>query len=76
MDSNGAGDAHAGGFLALLSQGLDPAGRRARRQRGGGRGGDPAPARPGPAPAPDRAEPGAFRAGDPLAERIAGVADR
>ncbi|MGW2684773.1 PfkB family carbohydrate kinase [Streptomyces sp. NPDC001414] len=72
VDSNGAGDAHVGAFLALLSQGLDPLGAA----RGANAAAAVAVTRRGPATAPDRGELAAFLAGDPLAERILDAADR
>ncbi|MFI6252912.1 PfkB family carbohydrate kinase [Streptomyces sp. NPDC051016] len=66
IDSNGAGDAHVGAFLALLAEGLDPV----TAARGANAAAACAVTRRGPATAPDRAELAAFRAGDPLAERL------
>ncbi|MEU1345069.1 PfkB family carbohydrate kinase [Streptomyces sp. NPDC090075] len=66
IDSNGAGDAHVGAFLALLAEGLDPV----TAARGANAAAACAVTRRGPATAPDRAELAAFLAGDPLAERL------
>ncbi|MFD8819526.1 PfkB family carbohydrate kinase, partial [Streptomyces sp. NPDC059627] len=66
VDSNGAGDAHVGAFLALLGEGLDPL----TAARGANAAAACAVTRRGPATAPDRAELAAFLAGDPLAERL------
>ncbi|MEU6199637.1 PfkB family carbohydrate kinase [Streptomyces sp. NPDC047061] len=67
VDSNGAGDAHVGAFLALLGQGFDPL----TAARGANAAAACAVTRRGPATAPDRTELAAFLAGDPLAERLA-----
>ncbi|MEU2617762.1 PfkB family carbohydrate kinase [Streptomyces sp. NPDC007157] len=72
VDSNGAGDAHVGAFLALLGQGLDPL----TAARGANAAAAYAVTRRGPATAPDRTELAAFLAGDPLAETITGSAIR
>ncbi|MGW2958843.1 PfkB family carbohydrate kinase [Streptomyces sp. NPDC001220] len=72
VDSNGAGDAHVGAFLALLGQGLDPL----TAARGANAAAAYAVTRRGPATAPDRTELAAFLAGDPLAETISGSGDR
>ncbi|MFE7169979.1 PfkB family carbohydrate kinase [Streptomyces sp. NPDC057616] len=68
VDSNGAGDAHVGAFLALLGQGHDPltAARAANAAAAY------AVMRRGPATAPDRRELAAFLADDPLAAKLAG----
>jgi sugar/nucleoside kinase (ribokinase family) len=66
VDSNGAGDAHVGAFLALLGEGLDPL----TAARGANAAAACAVTRRGPATAPDRAELAAFLAGDPLAARL------
>ncbi|MEW1779987.1 PfkB family carbohydrate kinase [Streptomyces sp. NPDC086777] len=66
VDSNGAGDAHVGAFLALLGQGLDPL----SAARGANAAAALAVTRRGPATAPDRAELAAFLAGDPLAAQL------
>lgn len=72
VDSNGAGDAHTGAFLALLGQGHDPftaahaanaAAAYAVTQRG-------------PATAPSRTELVEFLGDHPLAEKIAGPRTR
>ncbi|MEV6419515.1 PfkB family carbohydrate kinase [Streptomyces sp. NPDC051662] len=68
VDSNGAGDAHVGAFLALLGQGHDPL----TAARGANAAAAYAVGRRGPATAPDRAELAAFLGGDPLAERLFG----
>ncbi|MFE4369071.1 PfkB family carbohydrate kinase [Streptomyces sp. NPDC056835] len=70
VDSNGAGDAHVGSFLALLSQGHDPL----TAAHGANAAAAYAVGRRGPATAPDRAELAAFLGGDPLAERLFGAA--
>ncbi|MFD7088040.1 MULTISPECIES: PfkB family carbohydrate kinase [unclassified Streptomyces] len=72
VDSNGAGDAHVGAFLALLSQGHDPL----TAARGANAAAAYAVGRRGPATAPDRAELAAFLDGDPLARRLFGAAGR
>ncbi|MFK0158654.1 PfkB family carbohydrate kinase [Streptomyces sp. NPDC090493] len=66
VDSNGAGDAHVGAFLALLGQGFDPL----TAARGANAAAAFAVTRRGPATAPGRAELAAFLAGDPLAGRL------
>ncbi|MEV7393039.1 PfkB family carbohydrate kinase [Streptomyces sp. NPDC091215] len=72
VDSNGAGDAHVGAFLALLAQGLDPL----TAARGANAAAASAVTRRGPATAPDRTELAAFLADDPLAATIAGLGKR
>ncbi|MFE5092343.1 PfkB family carbohydrate kinase [Streptomyces sp. NPDC056638] len=72
VDSNGAGDAHVGSFLALLSQGHDPL----TAARGANAAAAYAVGLRGPATAPDRTELAAFLNGDPLAERLFGAAGR
>ncbi|MFE3905156.1 PfkB family carbohydrate kinase [Streptomyces sp. NPDC059153] len=72
VDSNGAGDAHVGSFLALLSQGHDPL----TAARGANAAAAYAVRLRGPATAPDRTELAAFLNGDPLAERLFGAAGR
>jgi sugar/nucleoside kinase (ribokinase family) len=52
VDTTGAGDAHAGVFLAALADGLSPAGAAARANAAAAF----AVTRPGPATAPDRAQ--------------------
>jgi sugar/nucleoside kinase (ribokinase family) len=52
VDTTGAGDAHAGVFLAALADGLSPVGAAARANAAAAF----AVTRPGPATAPDRAE--------------------
>ncbi|WP_046728852.1 PfkB family carbohydrate kinase [Streptomyces humi] len=69
VDSNGAGDAHVGAFLALLGQGFDPL----TAARGANAAAACAVTRRGPATAPGRTELAAFLAGDPLAERLSGT---
>ncbi|MER5794674.1 PfkB family carbohydrate kinase [Streptomyces sp. NPDC001980] len=66
VDSNGAGDAHVGAFLALLGQGFDPL----TAARGANAAAALSVTRRGPATAPDRTELAAFLAGDPLAEQL------
>ncbi|MFF3989997.1 PfkB family carbohydrate kinase [Streptomyces sp. NPDC001797] len=66
LDSNGAGDAHVGAFLALLGQGFDPL----TAARGANAAAAFSVTRRGPATAPDRAELAAFLAGDPLAGQL------
>ncbi|MFG2959343.1 PfkB family carbohydrate kinase [Streptomyces sp. NPDC048291] len=66
VDSNGAGDAHVGAFLALLGQGFDPL----TAARGANAAAAFAVTRRGPATAPDRTELAAFLAGDPLAGQL------
>ncbi|KIF73605.1 sugar kinase [Streptomyces sp. 150FB] len=69
VDSNGAGDAHVGSFLALLGQGLDaPTAARAANAAAAY-----AVQHRGPATAPNRAELAAFLGDDPLAERLFGA---
>ncbi|MFJ4921634.1 PfkB family carbohydrate kinase [Streptomyces sp. NPDC088725] len=68
VDSNGAGDAHVGAFLALLGQGFDPL----TAARGANAAAAYAVTRRGPATAPDRTELMAFLGDDPLAQRLAG----
>ncbi|MFE3738859.1 PfkB family carbohydrate kinase [Streptomyces sp. NPDC059134] len=66
VDSNGAGDAHVGSFLALLAQGRDPL----TAARGANAAAAYAVGRRGPATAPDRAQLAAFLGEDPLAELL------
>ncbi|MFJ7996479.1 PfkB family carbohydrate kinase [Streptomyces sp. NPDC096310] len=66
VDSNGAGDAHVGSFLALLAQGKDPL----TAARGANAAAAYAVGRRGPATAPDRAQLAAFLGEDPLAEAL------
>ncbi|SED71646.1 PfkB family carbohydrate kinase [Streptomyces sp. Ag109_O5-10] len=66
VDSNGAGDAHVGAFLALLGQGFDPL----TAAHGANAAAAFAVTRRGPATAPDRAELAAFLADDPLAAQL------
>ncbi|MFJ2114055.1 MULTISPECIES: PfkB family carbohydrate kinase [unclassified Streptomyces] len=70
VDSNGAGDAHVGSFLALLAQGRDPL----TAARGANAAAAYAVTRRGPATAPDRDRLAAFLNGDPLAELLFGDA--
>ncbi|MFE3826895.1 PfkB family carbohydrate kinase [Streptomyces sp. NPDC059092] len=63
VDSNGAGDAHVGSFLALLAQGKDPL----TAARGANASAAYAVGRRGPATAPDRDQLAAFLGEDPLA---------
>ncbi|RYJ31918.1 carbohydrate kinase, PfkB family [Streptomyces sp. L-9-10] len=72
VDSNGAGDAHVGSFLALLGQGHDPL----TAARGANAAAAYAVGHRGPATAPDREQLAAFLDGDPLARRLFGAADR
>lgn len=67
VDSNGAGDAHVGAFLALLGAGLSPA----EAARAANAAAAHAVTRKGPATAPDRAELLALLGPDPLAPRVA-----
>ncbi|MCX4727669.1 PfkB family carbohydrate kinase [Streptomyces sp. NBC_01306] len=69
VDSNGAGDAHVGAFLALLGRGLDPL----SAARGANASAACAVTRRGPATAPGLAELVAFLGDDPLAERLAAL---
>jgi sugar/nucleoside kinase (ribokinase family) len=69
VDSNGAGDAHVGSFLALLSQGHDPL----TAARGANAAAAYAVGRRGPATAPDRAALAAFLGEDPLAKQLSGA---
>lgn len=69
VDSNGAGDAHVGAFLALLGQGHDPL----TAARGANAAAAYAVGRRGPATAPDRAALAAFLGDDPLVERLFGA---
>ncbi|MEU3188522.1 PfkB family carbohydrate kinase [Streptomyces sp. NPDC006923] len=69
VDSNGAGDAHVGAFLALLGQGHDPL----TAARGANAAAAFAVTRRGPATAPGRAELISFLGEDPLAERLFGA---
>ncbi|MEU9410785.1 PfkB family carbohydrate kinase [Streptomyces sp. NPDC048281] len=66
VDSNGAGDAHVGAFLALLGQGFDPL----TAARGANAAAALAVTRRGPATAPDRTALAAFLADDPLAHQL------
>jgi sugar/nucleoside kinase (ribokinase family) len=68
VDSNGAGDAHTGAFLALLGGGLDPV----AAVRGANAAAALAVTRPGPATGPTRRELVDFLDGDPLAARLSG----
>ncbi|MET8786481.1 PfkB family carbohydrate kinase [Streptomyces sp. NPDC004589] len=68
IDSNGAGDAHVGAFLALLSQGHNPL----TAAQGANAAAAYAVGRRGPATAPDRAALEEFLAEHPLAERLFG----
>lgn len=70
VDSNGAGDAHVGAFLALLGQGFSPL----TAARGANAAAAYAVTRRGPATAPGRAELAAFLGDDPLAELLSGRA--
>ncbi|WP_327237470.1 PfkB family carbohydrate kinase [Streptomyces sp. NBC_01317] len=72
VDSNGAGDAHVGAFLALLAQGFGPL----TAARGANAAAAYAVTRRGPATAPDRAELRAFLGEDPLAVRLFGPGSR
>ncbi|MGW6804084.1 PfkB family carbohydrate kinase, partial [Streptomyces sp. NPDC055039] len=72
VDSNGAGDAHVGAFLALLGQGHEPL----TAARGANAAAAYAVGRRGPATAPDRTQLAAFLGGDPLAERLFGATGR
>jgi sugar/nucleoside kinase (ribokinase family) len=56
VDTNGAGDAHSGVFLAALADGLDPLGAAARANAAAAY----AVTRPGPATSPTRAELGGW----------------
>ncbi|RMB80216.1 PfkB family carbohydrate kinase [Streptomyces shenzhenensis] len=66
VDSNGAGDAHVGSFLALLSQGHDPL----TAARGANAAAAYAVTRHGPATAPDRTALTNFLTPDPLANSL------
>ncbi|MFF1698058.1 PfkB family carbohydrate kinase [Streptomyces sp. NPDC058257] len=66
VDSNGAGDAHVGAFLALLGRGLDPL----TAARGANAAAAYAVTRRGPATAPGVAELVAFLGDDPLSESL------
>ncbi|MGW4559517.1 PfkB family carbohydrate kinase [Streptomyces sp. NPDC004365] len=66
VDSNGAGDAHVGAFLALLGQGHDPL----TAAHGANAAAAYAVGRRGPATAPDRAALGEFLGEHTLAERL------
>ncbi|MET8644685.1 PfkB family carbohydrate kinase [Streptomyces sp. NPDC004675] len=68
IDSNGAGDAHVGAFLALLSQGHNPL----TAAQGANAAAAYAVGRRGPATAPDRAALEEFLGEHPLAERLFG----
>ncbi|MFE2943247.1 PfkB family carbohydrate kinase [Streptomyces sp. NPDC059255] len=70
VDSNGAGDAHVGSFLALLAQGRDPL----TAARGANAAAAYAVGRRGPATAPDRGRLAAFLGEDPLARLLFGSA--
>ncbi|MEU1293675.1 PfkB family carbohydrate kinase [Streptomyces sp. NPDC005840] len=72
VDSNGAGDAHVGAFLALIGQGHDPV----TAASGANAAAAYAVARRGPATAPDRRALAEFLDGDPLARRLFGTGDR
>ncbi|MFJ5292086.1 PfkB family carbohydrate kinase [Streptomyces sp. NPDC088348] len=72
VDSNGAGDAHVGAFLALLGLGLDPL----SAARGANASAACAVTRRGPATAPGLAELVEFLGSDPLAERLAALPAR
>ncbi|MET9147189.1 PfkB family carbohydrate kinase [Streptomyces sp. NPDC004042] len=66
VDSNGAGDAHVGSFLALLGQGHDPL----TAARGANAAAAYAVTRSGPATAPDRRELARFLGDDPLGRQL------
>ncbi|MGW6062097.1 PfkB family carbohydrate kinase [Streptomyces sp. NPDC055189] len=66
VDSNGAGDAHVGAFLALLGRGLDPL----TAARGANAAAAYAVTRRGPATAPGAAELASFLGDDPLGELL------
>ncbi|MEU5088491.1 PfkB family carbohydrate kinase [Streptomyces sp. NPDC021356] len=68
VDSNGAGDAHVGSFLALLGQGHDPL----TAARGANAAAAYAVTRSGPATAPDRTELARFLGDDPLGRQLFG----
>ncbi|MFC8714716.1 PfkB family carbohydrate kinase [Streptomyces sp. NPDC057197] len=68
VDSNGAGDAHVGSFLALLGQGHDPL----TAARGANAAAAYAVTRSGPATAPDRRELARFLGDDPLGRQLFG----
>jgi sugar/nucleoside kinase (ribokinase family) len=70
VDSNGAGDAHVGAFLALLGQGHDPL----TAARGANAVAAFAVTRRGPATAPNRAELSEFLGEDSLAGLLFGSA--
>ncbi|MFJ6572101.1 PfkB family carbohydrate kinase [Streptomyces sp. NPDC091292] len=72
VDSNGAGDAHTGAFLALLGHGLDPV----TAAQGANAAAAFAVTRHGPATGPTVAELLDFLHGDPLAARLAPVLER
>lgn len=66
VDSNGAGDAHVGAFLALLGRGLDPL----TAARGANAAAACAVTRRGPATAPGQAELLEFLGDDPIAAHL------
>ncbi|MEU2358466.1 PfkB family carbohydrate kinase [Streptomyces misionensis] len=68
VDSNGAGDAHVGSFLALLGQGHDPL----TAAHGANAAAAYAVTRSGPATAPNRRELARFLGDDPVAHRLFG----
>lgn len=72
VDSNGAGDAHVGAFLALLGQGHDPL----TAATGANAAAAYAVGRRGPATAPDRRALADFLGEHPLARDLFGPADR
>ncbi|AEM83868.1 PfkB family carbohydrate kinase [Streptomyces violaceusniger] len=72
VDSNGAGDAHTGAFLALLGHGLDPS----TAVRGANAAAAFAVTRHGPATAPTLGELLGFLDGEPLAARLSSALGR
>ncbi|MEU7241616.1 PfkB family carbohydrate kinase [Streptomyces sparsogenes] len=72
VDSNGAGDAHAGAFLALLGHGLD----LVTAAEGANAAAAFAVTRPGPATGPTLDELLGFLDGDPLAARLSSALGR
>lgn len=68
VDSNGAGDAHVGAFLALLGRGAEPA----EAARGANIAASVAVTRPGPATAPDSAELAALTGSEDPLSRLLG----
>ncbi|MEU8725164.1 MULTISPECIES: PfkB family carbohydrate kinase [Streptomyces] len=72
VDSNGAGDAHTGAFLALLGHGLDPG----TTVRGANAAAAFAVTRHGPATGPTLGELVDFLDGDPLAARLSSALGR